>query len=272
MRNTVSPTYIRALLKVARQPSLMLDRLIEHWPRLEQQIVEERRRLTAEIPNDDPIRATIDLLGPIRRPSDEVIHTQALAFLLNPYREHGFGTSVMVAMLSKLPRGQGVAQLVALLRQKRTRIQVIPEYRYSIEGVQGRSVARCDIWIELHNKNNVGLIVIENKIDAPEGAGQLGWYEAEAQKWCNRYAGRSVLLYLAPKKRAAKRRDDRWVSLSYLDMASALRTVWRHHESAPGRAWLGMYISTVTRGVLGMEIDRLQDATLKEIRTYLGEA
>ncbi len=268
----VSRAYISALLKMVRQPSLMLSRLNEHWPALAKQILKQRQTLSNEIAVDDPIRFRVGLLSPIKRISDETIHTRALAYLLNPSEEHGLGKHVLAAILTKLPRRQGAAKLAALLRQKRTRVDVFPEYRYSIEGSSTRSVAQNDIRIEMRTNNNAALIVIENKIDAPEGEGQLGWYETEARKWCKKNKGRSLLVYLAPEKRESKPEGDQWLSLSYLDLASALRDVWRRSRSAACHAWLGLYISAITRGVLGIDINRLQDTTIEEIEAYLGRA
>ena len=250
----------------------MLSRLNEHWPALEKQILKQRQTLSNEIAEDDPIRLPVDLLSPIKRISDETIHTRALAYLLNPSEEHGLGKNVLAAIFAKLPRRRGAAKLAVLLRQKRTRVDVFPEYRYSIEGAPSRSAARNDIRIEMHNNNNAAVIVIENKIDAPEGEGQLGWYDSEACKWCKKHKGRSLLVYLGREKRQTKQDDDQWLSLTYLDLASALRDVWRRSRSAPGRAWLGLYISAITRGVLGIDINRLQDTTIKEIEAYLGKA
>jgi hypothetical protein len=51
---------------------------------------------------------------------------------------------------------------------------VTPEYRYWLEEGRDRSVGRCDIWIEFRSKSRkrAALLVIENKINAPEGDGQ----------------------------------------------------------------------------------------------------
>jgi hypothetical protein len=134
-------------------------------------------------------------------------------------------------------------------------VVVTSEYRYSVEGSRIRSLARCDIWITLQARKKAALIVIENKIAAREGAGQLGWYEREARKWCKKHKGRSLLVWLAPEKRNA---SDGWANLSYLELASALRKAWRRNLRAVGRPWLGLYIAAITSGVLGIDINRRQ--------------
>jgi hypothetical protein len=275
MGNRVRPAYRNALLKAVRQPSPMLERLDEHWPTLERQILKKRRKLSSEISDDDPIRCPVDLLTPINRILDETTHTRALAYLLNPLEEHGFRKKVMAAVLTQLPRRKGAAKFAALLRQKRTRVDVVPEYRYSIDGSRTRSLARNDIRIEIRNNKTAALIVIENKIDASIGKGQLEWYEDDARKWCKRNRGlngRSLLVYLGRSPRETKAADDQWLDLSYLDLASALRKIWRRGRSASGHAWLGLYISAIAVGILGIDVNRLRDTTIKDIETYLGKA
>jgi hypothetical protein len=266
MVHTVSRHYVDALLKMARQRNVMLSRLSEHWPALEKQILEERRILSDHIARDDPIRVPVDLLSPIKRASDETIHTRALAYLLSPSEEHGLGKDVLSAVLMKLPGRHGAAKIAALLNQKRVRVDVFPEYRYSIEGSSDRSVARNDIRIELRSNKNAALIIIENKIESPESEGQFYWYAHEARKWCKRNRGQALLVSLARDKLER----DEWLSLSYLDLASALRHVWQRRRSAPGHSWLGLYISAITSGVLGININRLRDTTIREIDAYLG--
>lgn len=274
MGNAPTQAYVHALLTTVRQPTLMLERLKEHWPDLEQKILRQRQELSSRILADDPIRLSVDLLTPFGYTSEETVHTRAIAYLLDPSKDHGFGNSTLAAVLAKIQRGKrgkGASKLAGLLNQKRTRVVVLPEYRYPIEGARSRS-ARNDVRIEMRNADSAALIVIENKIDAPEGKGQLQRYEAEARKWCKDNKGPSLLVYLAREGRQAGLNDDQWLGLSYLDFASALRDVWGRSRSVPGHAWLGLYISAITRGVLGIDIDRLKDTTIEAIKAYLGEA
>ena len=184
----VSRAYKSALLMLVRQPSLTLSRLNEHWRALEKQILKQRQTLSNEIAEDDPIRFPIDLLSPIRRISDETIHTRALAYLLNPWRNMALEKMYWRLSLPNFCAAGERQNSAVLLRQKHTRVDVFPEYRYSIDpehrnSIKGtphnRSVARNDIRVEMHNNKNAAVIVIENKIDAPEGPDQLRWYEAK---------------------------------------------------------------------------------------------
>jgi PD-(D/E)XK nuclease superfamily len=259
---------VEQLSKILRQRGENLEILNELWPNVEKQILGQRRELSRQIGADDPVRLPIDLLSPLRRRLDETTHTRALAYLLNPSEMHGFGKAVLEAVLKKLPRGRGARQIINLLGQKRISVEVKPEYRYEIEGSRDRSVARCDVRIELRSRHPAALIILENKIDAPEGKGQLGWYEKVARNWQKTNNARpTMMIYLAREKRHA---EDAWSSLTYLELASALRAVWQAHRSAPGVNWLGLYIATITGAILGMDIDRLESTRIEEIKTYLG--
>ena len=266
----LSMNFERDLLKVARMPSRQLVELELHWPHLEKEIKRKRRQLASKIPNDDPLRFPIDLLTPLGRIADETLHTRALAYLLNDDNRHGLRRGVLCSLLETVRdtrRGTGALQVLALVNRKPTKISVTPEYRYSIKGFKDRSVARCDIWITIESRRNKALVVIENKIGALEGKGQLGWYRRKAHEWCRTHnAHAPIMIYLAPE-RVPK---ENWVSLSYVDLAAALRRVWRKSKYA-GRAWLGLYIAAITNGVLEADLQgRPQDIDLDDLMTYLG--
>ena len=85
--------------------------------------------------------------------------------------------------------------MLALLRRQRTTVSITPEYRYRMEGFRNRSLARCDIWITIRGRKDAALVIIENKIGAPEGKDQFEWYERKAREWCKRNKGQSLLVY-----------------------------------------------------------------------------
>jgi hypothetical protein len=272
MAQAVSPRYKSALLKMVRHRSLVLEELQRHWPGLENELMKQRRRLTDKIKDaEDPIRLGVDLLSPMGLISDETIHTRALAYLLDPdpARLHGFEKEVLAAILDKLPRGKGAAQILKLLHGARTIVTVTAEYRYREKGMRDRSVSRCDIWVELKSVKRAALIIIENKINAPEGPGQLAWYEGKAREWRKLHApSKPLLLYLTRDKRHPKSSNgSEWLVLSYLDLASALRQAWLRKPKAAARSWLGLYIAAITGGMLGIDIERPRD---EDIKVYVG--
>lgn len=259
------------LFRVARQPSRELVHLRTRWPSIQSKINKLRRELLRSIDKHDPILSSVDLLSPLGSISNETTHTQALSYLLKPEENHGLGKSVLVALVKKAKKAGGDTQVaLKLLRQKRTEVFVEPEFRYAIKNDKSRKVARCDIWITLRSPSGSAIIVVENKINAREGVGQLKTYAREATKWCKRHRGQALLIYLAPKARTTEATNGRWVCLSYLDLASALRNVWLAHHHAEGRVWLSLYINAIARGVLGFSVDRIQDTDVTELKTYLG--
>ena len=263
--------YVEKLIKLTRQPSRELKALQAKWPPNE--IATEKQGIEERIPDDDPLRLSIDLLTPLRRVRDENIHTLALSFLLKPGASHGFDNAVLNSILAEAGYGTGAGKILRLARQARSKIVVYPEYRYRVEGFRNRSLARCDIWIEVRSGKHSALIIIENKIDAPEGKQQLEWYEAQAAKWCKSQKGKCILIFLTADDRQTKSSaEEKWVCLSYLRLAGALRKVLKANPKAPGCAWLELYIATLMKAVLGFSLNEANyHAPITDIKTYLGD-
>jgi PD-(D/E)XK nuclease superfamily len=268
--------YKTSLFRLARRPSRELEALKSCWPDVLVEINAQRKQLDRKIHENDPIRETIDLLSPLGRIEDENVHSRALAYLLNPKNtEHGYNNEILASLLEKVkdlgPRGSEAGKILTLLRGKRTEVHVTREFRDTIDHNRHGSLARYDIRVELKGLKHKARIIIENKINAPEGSGQLQAYAQKARSWGKANSGRVLLLYLAPTKRDTTAVSDGWISLSYLDLASCLRKVWMRKPSAAGRSWLALYIVSVARGVLGFDINRLHNTSLEDLKTYLGE-
>jgi hypothetical protein len=270
----VRPQVVRGLNRLARGPSAELQILQELWPSVTKAQERQRRQLMRKIPKDDPLHLEVDLLGPIKCASDETLHTQALAYAMDPHTAHQLAKRVLLALLSFLrardPKA-GVARVLRSARKATARITVKPEYRYQLPGVKDKSVARSDIWIEIQVAKKSALVVIENKIKAGESVGQLSWYEQKAAAWCKaRGHNRFLLIFLSPEgKEATTSKRGKWLKLSYLELAAVLRTVWKEMRPALGAQWLALYIASITRGVLDIDL-RHGRASLADIQTYLG--
>ena len=82
-----------------------------------------------------------------------------------------------------------------------------------------------------------------------------------------------LLVLLAPKrydKKALKPAKD-WVSLKYLDLASALRKAWvdsKSDQHSIGRAWLALYIASIVPGALESDLTQLSE---DDVEIYLGQ-
>ena len=270
-----SGAYVKELGRLGRAPSWQLRQLDKLWPSAKREIEHKWERLMRTIPADDPIRREVDLLHSIKCASDESLHTQALAYILDPSQGHGFGNKVFAALLEKIAElngRAGAARILHSIRRRTTRLRVAPEYRYRVEGFKDRSIARSDIWIEAHARKKSGVVVIENKIGAAESHGQLAWYERKVRSWCKaRGHDRCLLMFLTPDGRASSTAEiQKWVPLSYLHLASALRSAWVKNRSVAGSEWLALYIASITRGVLGIDLDRAKGASVSDIEIYLG--
>lgn len=281
-----SARFIKDLTHIARHASHDLSVLEkQYWPQTKAKIEKQRARLANPIPRDDPLRASIDLLSPLHKSRDETVHTSALAYLLNPDSEHGFGLTVLKELLEQINGyGTRAGSILRLANQAAATIRVEPEYRSSVEGVKHRSFARYDLRIEIHSRNRRELIIIENKIDAPEGREQLKTYECEAEKWGKRMGKRKrpllVFLTLDARRPKSERqpsimRGKKWICLSYLHVAAVLRRVWKEskNRNASGHPWLGLYIASLMQDVLGISLSESSwNATVEEIETYLSRA
>lgn len=267
---------VRGLNRLVRQPSTELESLQRLWPAVRKRVERKRRHLLRAIPKDDPIRLQVDLLGPIKCASDETLHTQALAYAMDPQTGHQLAKHVLLSLLeflrSKYPRS-GAARVLKTARKAAARISVKPEYRYRVEGFRHKSAARSDIWIEIQVAKRSAVIVLENKIKAAESDGQLSWYERKAEAWCKaRGHDRFLLVFLSREGQATvTSQKKRWVALSYLELAAVLRKVWAEARPALGAQWLALYVASIMHGVLGMNLERHDNLNLADMETYLGK-
>jgi hypothetical protein len=109
------------LLKMLQRPTFELSLLEKQWSTIEAQFKREQIRLARKVPINDPIRSGVDLFGPLDRGLDEILHTRAIGYLLNPNAQHGLKKKALTAVIDKVkdvsPRGVGATQFLAILHQ-----------------------------------------------------------------------------------------------------------------------------------------------------------
>ncbi|MBN9121275.1 MAG: PD-(D/E)XK nuclease family protein [Planctomycetes bacterium] len=198
-----------------------------------------RARL-AELAEDDPLRCPISLFRTIDSGRLETAHTRALAWLLHPAREHGFGTALMGALLRRLSRGRG-PEGISVSR-------VESEYPIQVAGGKGR----LDVLAEGEWGAGTRLswaLVIEAKVDAGEGDAQLQKYET----WLEPHAGgREVFrVFLTPAGAEPETGAEDWEPLSFLELVRCFRSVYGRLRSAPGFHFLRFYLAGVLQDVCG---------------------
>ena len=153
-------------------------------------------------------RSSFNLFEAVGAVRAELRHSDFLAFLLSPARNHGLGSLALVrvlrAVLAKLPPADRPVTVLDL---------IIGDVD---DAIVDRELHDIDILIELKRLNLV--VVIENKIDAKAGDGQLTRYREVVQR---RYpTHRHLLVFLTP--RGAPPDDDAYVPFGYAEVARVL--------------------------------------------------
>lgn len=217
---------------------LFLANRFDEWRRRTRELVSSR---LAGLSDDDPLRCPISLFRTMDSGRLEKAHTRTLAWLLDPAKneEHGFGDSLLEALLGRLA---GRKHFVRLLVNR-----VASEYL--LEGSAG--AGRLDVlaegdW-ECMGERVRWLLVIEAKIDAWEGEGQLDKYD----EWLHKHAaGREVYrVFLTPDGRMPEGGCEEWESLSFLELVQTFRTVYDRLRTTPGFHFLRYYLAGVLQDV-----------------------
>jgi hypothetical protein len=160
---------VHATLPAAPDANLQfLSNRFDKWRSMTRELV--RTRL-AELDTDDPLRCPISLFRTMDSGRLETAHTRTLAWLLDPKKneEHGFGDVLLAALLGRLADRDHFDRLQVE--------RVIPEF--PLEGSAGEG--RLDVLAEGEWESRGQLVrwtlVIEAKVDAWEGEGQLDKYD-----------------------------------------------------------------------------------------------
>jgi len=199
------------------------------------------RTYLAELPADDPLRCPISLFRTMDYGRLETAHTRTLAWLLDPKKneEHGFGHALLEALLGRLADRDHFDRLNV--------DRVVGEY--PLEGSAGNG--RLDVlaegdW-ESMGEHVLWTLVIEAKVDAWEGEGQLDKYD----EWLRSHAaGREKYrVFLTPKGRAPDSGTEEWESLSFLELVRIFRPVYGGLRDAPGFHFLRYYLAGVLHDV-----------------------
>lgn len=109
-------------------------------------------------------RGEVDVFDALRLHGDEQFHSDLLAWLLDPWGNHGLGDLFLQGFLAE----SGASRAVPAADRSSTTVK--REKSLELDGGYGR----LDIWIRNESANFV--CAIENKVWASEGEGQLAWY------------------------------------------------------------------------------------------------
>jgi hypothetical protein len=224
---------------------LFLAKRFAKWRSVTQEFVRARR---AKLSEDDPLVCPISLFRTMDYGRLETAHTRALAWLLDPRREHGFGQTLLAALLCRLPGGD---------RSGALRVdRVESEYLIGGPGAAGR----LDILVEgaWEGAERQGwVLVIEAKVDAGEGEDQLQRYET----WLRAHAaGRKVFrVFLTPEGQPAETGPKHWEPLCFLELVRTFRSVYGALGDKPGFHFLRFYLAGVLQDVCHLRYNIAQD-------------
>jgi hypothetical protein len=141
----------------------------------------------------------------------ELKHSNFLGFLLSPSRSHGFGADPLLqflrAVLAKIPNEERPVRALELLLADLDGAIVYREWN------------NVDLLIEIKAANLV--VLVENKIDAKAGQGQLAGYKKLIQ---GRYpTQRHLFVFLTP--RGADPDDSDYLPFSYVELAKVIEAL-----------------------------------------------
>jgi hypothetical protein len=257
----------QAVLNAESEHSVSVDQLrylAEHLQEWRSQSQKELARLVGRLPEDDPLRCPISLFGTMDYGRLETAHTRTLSWLLDPKKEHGFGSRLLEALLKRV----GGRPLPAEVKDIQSELCV------EQPGEGGRN-CRLDVfatgdWTDSGGKRIPWSLVLEAKIDASEGEDQLCRYE----DWLDTVAlGENqellrVFLTASGKHTETARQD--WFLLSFEELVATFRTVCDDLRNAPGYQYLRFYLAGVLRDVCHWPIPiRLDCDDPYAVLTYL---
>jgi hypothetical protein len=249
--NSLSPGFLQELAaadeaarETANRESPSNDELgflAERFRRWRSQTEKDLKGLLRRLPEDDPLRCPISLFATMDYGRLETAHTWALAWLLDPTKEHGFGSKLLEALLVHV-------------RRRHLPVQVHQVANERFIDLPGKSdvTGRIDVlsegdWIDRDGRRIPWLLVIEAKIEASEGEEQLSRYE----DWLDLYEDdREVLrVFLTPDGRSAETAEQEWFPLKFQELAEIFRTASDQLRDKPGYHFLRFYLAGVLRDV-----------------------
>jgi len=189
---------------------------------------------------ESPLFGAVSLFEATGHVRYETAHTQSLAWLLNPRRTHGFDTTIFDAFLSAIDcsmHPQLDAIRCRIRDERRTKPVVHTEYLIND--------ARADIYAEgrLANGEQWSLVV-ELKVDAIEGEGQLDKY--------HRNGGNALHVFLTPSGRDGTTygRSRPWAKMAFIDLVRAfVRPRFADETKHPGAPFLRLYLTGLLTSV-----------------------
>lgn len=183
----------------------------------------------------------------------EIRHSNALAYLLNPNEAHGMGDRLLKSIIC-----QAIDESNHQRRPRKLDVM--------LADFGDAQVKREDDHIDVlvHSPSNKVVLVIENKVDAGEGAQQLKGYR---EKLCERFKdAKLVFVYLTVDGNAPSD-NGWWAPVSYRDLSQYIADGRAHASSGPQSAetmFVDHYHDLIRRYILE-DIDPKLKETCRQI-------
>lgn len=146
----------------------------------------------------------------------EIVHSDMLAWLFNPYENHNLNDKILKEILMQLSKKD--AEYISLLLLDYSDLEVYREYTVD----NGR---RIDIVME--SKNNKVIFIIENKIWSGESDNQLEYYKKYIDEKYSDY--NRIFLFLTPEKER-KEKYKGYIHITYSMIYSVLNCVLQENQ------------------------------------------
>jgi hypothetical protein len=165
----------------------------------------------------------------------EIKHSNFLAFLLRPLEQHGLGDAFLRRLISKVIDNLQVAAPISPLTL------ALASFEDAIVTREWRGI---DLVVE--SKVNRLVLIIENKVDASEGANQLSRYENIVKTSFPEH--RRMFAYLTPEGDPPS--SSTWSCISYTDVIDALATAKPGELSKEAHLVIDHYIDMIRRNLV----------------------
>jgi PD-(D/E)XK nuclease superfamily len=192
-----------------------------------------------------PFFGTVSLLGPLSLGLRELAHTSMLAWLLDPGKEHGFGSALLVEVLRRC-------------YPKEKRLRKVWNTEVSAEAKLD-SHGRVDIRVRGGSGVQRWLLLIEAKIDAREGSNQLDRYARYAQIWQKENPGGKIFRLYLVRDKQHRESPMGWKVLDYKELVSIFLSASRGKTEAPGYFMLRYYLTGVLKEVMEWPMPIVKD-------------
>lgn len=191
------------------------------------------------LPAYHPLRCQVGLFGTLDLGLHETAHTRTLAWLMDPDREHGFGDALLRALLERI---FGIREEFQLSNVSVTSELLRPDRRDRLD------IVMRGAWTSTgqNSKTERWAVVVEAKIGAEEGEGQLARYEVQDAS-----ADRRKLVFLTPDGREPETgsggRAAKWISVSFKDLMVIFQQRMPAIIGKPGFDFLRLYMTGVLK-------------------------